>query len=126
MLSNSNSNCDKLTNGLISHHSYTLISAHNLMNGVKLLKLRNPWGNGEWTGAWSDKWTGWTPELKSELQVVEADDGQFFIALEDFLTHFCLTIIAVWQEKEVSHCEARYSNERTAYFSFTLMKSIDL
>ncbi len=91
------------------------------MNGVKLLKLRNPWGNSEWTGAWSDKWTGWTPELKSELQEVDADDGQFFIALEDYLTHFRMTYIGVWQEKEVSHCEARYSNERTPYFSFTLM-----
>ena len=96
------------------------------MNGVKLLKLRNPWGDHEWTGAWSDKWTGWTPELKTELQEVDSDDGQFFIALEDYLTHFRSTTIAVWQEKEVSHCEARYSNERTAYFSFTLMKSIDL
>ena len=96
------------------------------MNGVKLLKLRNPWGKGEWTGAWSDKWTGWTPELKRELKVVDSDDGQFFIALEDYITHYRSTTIAVWQEKEVSHCEARYSNERTAYFSFTLMKRIDL
>ena len=45
------------------------------MNGVKLLKLRNPWGEGEWTGAWSDKWKGWTPELKTELKVVDSDDG---------------------------------------------------
>jgi len=46
--------------------------------------------------------------------------------LEDYLTHFSDTTIAVWQVKEVSHCEARYSDEKTAYFSFTLMKSIDL
>jgi hypothetical protein len=46
--------------------------------------------------------------------------------LEDYLTHYRETTIAVWQEKEISHCEARYSNERTAYFSFTLMKSINL
>ena len=61
--------------GVILSHAYTLISAHTVMNGVKLLKLRNPWGKDEWTGAWSDKWTGWTSELKRELKVVEADDG---------------------------------------------------
>ena len=61
--------------GVILSHAYTLISAHEVMNGVKLLKLRNPWGKGEWTGAWSDKWTGWTPELKRELKVVDSDDG---------------------------------------------------
>ena len=45
------------------------------MNGVKLFKLRNPWGSDEWTGAWSDGWTGWTPELKTELKLVDSDDG---------------------------------------------------
>ena len=73
---------------MIPKHAYSLISAHEVMNGAKLLKLRNPWGEGEWTGAWSDKWKGWTPELKTELKVVNSDDGQFFIALEDYLTHF--------------------------------------
>jgi calpain-15 len=67
MLSSSNSKSRKAVDGVISRHAYSLISAHEVMNGVKLLKLRNPWGEGEWTGAWSDKWTGWTPELKSEL-----------------------------------------------------------
>ena len=45
------------------------------MNGVKLFKLLNPWGSDEWTGAWSDKWTGWTLELKTELKLVDSDDG---------------------------------------------------
>jgi hypothetical protein len=47
--------------GILANHAYTLISAHKVSNGAKVLKLRNPWGNKEWTGAWSDKWTGWTP-----------------------------------------------------------------
>ena len=40
--------------GLIPGHAYTLISAHEV-NGVRLLKLRNPWGDHEWTGDWSDQ-----------------------------------------------------------------------
>jgi len=26
--------------------------------------MRNPWGDGEWTGDWSDGSNLWTPELK--------------------------------------------------------------
>jgi hypothetical protein len=75
MLSSSNSEESKVDDGIVSGHAYTLISAHKVSNGAKVLKLRNPWGNKEWTGAWSDKWTGWTPKLKQELKVVDADDG---------------------------------------------------
>jgi hypothetical protein len=37
-------------NGIIGGHAYSLIDAHTLSNGVKLLRIRNPWGNSEWTG----------------------------------------------------------------------------
>lgn len=53
--------------GVIGGHAYSVISAHSVQahgNLVKLLKLRNPWGRGEWTGDWSDKSSLWTPALK--------------------------------------------------------------
>jgi hypothetical protein len=31
---------------------------------VKLVKMRNPWGEGEWKGDWSDKSDLWTDELR--------------------------------------------------------------
>jgi hypothetical protein len=31
-----------------------MIGAFDCGNGVKLLKIRNPWGKGEWTGDYSD------------------------------------------------------------------------
>ena len=37
--------------GVISGHAYSLISIHEFMSKgkeIKLLKLRNPWGSGEW------------------------------------------------------------------------------
>jgi hypothetical protein len=43
--------------GIISGHAYSLISIHELETDegpVRLCKLRNPWGSGEWLGDWSD------------------------------------------------------------------------
>ena len=53
--------------GVISGHAYSLISIHEFKHqgkDVRLLKLRNPWGTGEWTGAWSDNSNLWTEPLK--------------------------------------------------------------
>lgn len=49
---------DRNDEGVISGHAYSLISINEFTHEgkeVKLLQLRNPWGSGEWTGAWSDK-----------------------------------------------------------------------
>jgi hypothetical protein len=44
--------------GLIMGHAYSLLAVAEVKLGdgksVRLVKLRNPWGKGEWTGAWSD------------------------------------------------------------------------
>ena len=50
---------------------------------VALIRLRNPWGHTEWKGAWSDsseKWQYLPDDVKTDKI-----DGEFFIALEDFL-----------------------------------------
>lgn len=45
--------------GLIASHAYSLIEAYEVTcprtnRLLRLIKLRNPWGNGEWKGDWSD------------------------------------------------------------------------
>ena len=53
--------------GVISGHAYSLIQITEFKHqgkDVRLLKLRNPWGSGEWQGDWSDKSPLWTPALK--------------------------------------------------------------
>jgi calpain-15 len=47
---------------------------------VRIIKMRNPWGSGEWKGEWSDKSDRWTPELKKMFNWKDADDGEFFMA----------------------------------------------
>jgi hypothetical protein len=54
-----------------------------------LVQLRNPWGNHEWTGDWSDNSPLWTPELKAAANFKNAvNDGIFFMALEDFVKSY--------------------------------------
>lgn len=50
-----------------------------------MIKLRNPWGYGEWKGTFSDYDTNTlTPELKSTLGYDAILDGVFFMLWSDF------------------------------------------
>jgi len=43
--------------GIISGHAYSLIAVFEFQiasGRIRLVKLRNPWGKGEWKGDWSD------------------------------------------------------------------------
>jgi Calpain family cysteine protease len=48
----------------MSAHAYTLIEATQVEvddgSTEKLLKIRNPWGQFEWSGDWSDNSSKWT------------------------------------------------------------------
>ena len=62
----------KSESGIYSGHAYSLIGAFDFKVGekrVKLVKLRNPWGHGEWKGDWSDCSPLWTPELRKTFNV---------------------------------------------------------
>ena len=47
----------------------------------------------EWTGDWSDKSSLWDDKSKKKVKFEDAKDGIFFIALEDYLSHFRSTTI---------------------------------
>jgi len=61
-------------NGIVEKHAYSIMEAREV-NGQRLLKLRNPWGNTEWKGAWSDGSSEWTPEWMTLLNHKFGDDG---------------------------------------------------
>ncbi|KAJ7125745.1 cysteine proteinase [Mycena crocata] len=92
-LDSSRSGKDDLTvNGLIGGHAYSVLRAVEY-RGKRFVVLRNPWGDSEWTGPWSDgarEWTEeWLPALK-ELQHSFGDDGEFVMEYSDFLDNWDL------------------------------------
>jgi len=75
------------TVGLIEGHAYSLIGVMELEKD-RCIRLRNPWGNLEWNGAWSDKDPRWTPALRKKADLPDEDDGSFFMKIEDFIKYF--------------------------------------
>jgi len=54
--------------GLVYSHAYSIMGVARVKDKlgltVDLVKLRNPWGELDWTGAWSDNCSNWTPQLE--------------------------------------------------------------
>ena len=66
------------SNGILDRQAYTVISVHEAQD-KKLMRIRNPWGQHEWTGDYSDKSHLWTQSLKKELGWINEEDGIFFM-----------------------------------------------
>ncbi|KZT25342.1 cysteine proteinase [Neolentinus lepideus HHB14362 ss-1] len=72
--------------GLWEDHAYSIMEAIE-HKGRRFLKIRNPWGQDEWTGPWSDGSKEWTRELHpSDIGHKFGDDGEFIMEYKDFLT----------------------------------------
>uniref|UniRef100_A0AAR2JAS1 Calpain catalytic domain-containing protein n=1 Tax=Pygocentrus nattereri TaxID=42514 RepID=A0AAR2JAS1_PYGNA len=78
---------------LVKGHAYSVTGAevvHVYGSPVELVRLRNPWGQVEWMGAWSDdskEWDRVLPEEKAKLDY-SADDGEFWMAYSDFIQQY--------------------------------------
>lgn len=97
--------------GLIPGHAYSIIQAKEY-NGHRLLNIRNPWGNFEWDGDWSDNSPLWTEEIIKALDVVfDEADGAFWMSFEDFVKQFVsldVCRIASWDELRLRGRFIRY------------------
>ncbi|XP_019405117.1 PREDICTED: calpain-14 [Crocodylus porosus] len=82
-----------LENGLVAGHAYTVTGIRKVTcshGPENLVRLRNPWGKIEWKGDWSDssgKWDLLSPKEKILLRK-NNEDGEFWMSLQDFKTHF--------------------------------------
>ncbi|CAK6442279.1 unnamed protein product [Pipistrellus nathusii] len=80
--------------GLIKGHAYTVTAVDQVRfrgRDTELIRVRNPWGQVEWNGAWSDnspEWQAVGPTEQQRLSHAALDDGEFWMALGDFRAHF--------------------------------------
>lgn len=76
---------------LVKGHAYSLTGAIEVNyrgRKEKLVRVRNPWGQVEWTGAWSDSSSEWNAVSPSERDNVKAEDGEFWMSFSDFVRHY--------------------------------------
>uniref|UniRef100_A0A665T1N1 calpain-2 n=1 Tax=Echeneis naucrates TaxID=173247 RepID=A0A665T1N1_ECHNA len=75
---------------LVKGHAYSLTGAVEVNyrgRQEKLVRMRNPWGQVEWTGAWSDGSSEWN-SVQGECPHANAEDGEFWMSFRDFLRHY--------------------------------------
>ncbi|XP_029633100.1 calpain-5-like [Octopus sinensis] len=92
-----------LDSGLVKGHAYGLTCVKNIhlegsglfgMFGrekMPMVRLRNPWGQCEWKGAFSDgspEWQKIDKNDRSKIGLTFEDDGEFWMTFEDFSKHF--------------------------------------
>ncbi|KAF0036871.1 hypothetical protein F2P81_009745 [Scophthalmus maximus] len=81
----------KTTTGLVKGHAYSITGVEEVTvrgQKVQLVRVRNPWGQVEWNGAWSDDSREWNyvdaAEKKRILQN-SSEDGEFCAASQTFV-----------------------------------------
>uniref|UniRef100_A0A672NCX7 Calpain-3 n=1 Tax=Sinocyclocheilus grahami TaxID=75366 RepID=A0A672NCX7_SINGR len=87
----------RTTTGLVKGHAYSVTAVEECKQSqqkeskVHLVRLRNPWGQVEWNGPWSDNSKEWETISKAEkekLQQQNAEDGEFWMSFEDFKKNY--------------------------------------
>ncbi|KAL1526665.1 hypothetical protein AB1Y20_015369 [Prymnesium parvum] len=102
-------------NGLLRGHAYGLEQLKEVA-GRRLLRLRNPWGRGEWNGPWSDGAEEWTDELQALLDYDFDDDGTFWMELQDFLQQFN-TLYLAHVDEAVQRALLKFDNPMKSPFA---------
>ncbi|XP_063246588.1 calpain-9 isoform X1 [Prinia subflava] len=84
--------------GLVKGHAYSVTGIEEVCpevsyrgRQVQLIRIRNPWGQVEWNGPWSDnsaEWRSVSPSEQRRLSQAARDDGEFWMKFEDFKVHF--------------------------------------
>lgn len=70
----------------------------------------------------------WTPQLKKDAGVVDADDGMFYMDINDYQKIFAVTSICMTNDPSIYKHSSYYHSMLTsssAFFKFSLTKDID-
>uniref|UniRef100_A0A8C1NHW9 Zgc:136872 n=1 Tax=Cyprinus carpio TaxID=7962 RepID=A0A8C1NHW9_CYPCA len=81
-----------LANGLVEMHAYAITGVAEVVckgHPVKLVRIFNPWGDGEWNRDWSDRSPLWELVRPEDQKYnVVLDNGEFWMSMEDFCRNF--------------------------------------
>jgi len=121
-------NEDIADNGIVAGHAYSLIAGVEFNDpqhgNVKLVKLRNPWGQMEWNGKWGDKSPEFDKIPKNYRDEGRKDnDGIFFMSFQDFCVNyesaqFCLCN----DDFQYSYLKATLSKKHGGYYQVVISK----
>lgn len=77
---------DEMPSGLVPGHAYSVLTALEV-EGVRLVRCRNPWAHTEWNGPWSDRCDEWSanPTIAEALNVDLQYEGSFWMDFEDWV-----------------------------------------
>lgn len=126
----------RLACGLVKGHAYAITDVRKVRLGhgllaffksekLDMIRLRNPWGEREWNGPWSDTSEEWQKVSKSErekLGVTVQDDGEFWMTFEDLCRYFTdiikcrlintsyLSIHKTWEEARLRGAWTRHED----------------
>jgi len=83
------------SDGIPERHAYTIFRTAQVSEGTMLVCVRNPWANGtEWVGRFSDADLAQNnPQLLEQLGTGDADDGTFWMDINDFVRYFDMVCI---------------------------------
>ncbi|XP_047474397.1 calpain-5-like isoform X4 [Penaeus chinensis] len=90
--------------GLVKGHAYGITAVRKINIGdtglfsifkgaqkIRMVRLKNPWGEREWNGAFSDgspEWSKVSASEREKLGLTFEDDGEFWMTFDDFVEHF--------------------------------------
>lgn len=112
----------KLRKSLVAGHVYSILGLLELPTGDKLIKLRNPWGDNEWKGAWGDNSPKWTEDLMKLVEHTQnTHDGVFWMDLKDYWDGFAETVICMDENsKYASKKQLCQADKETHLYKITI------
>ncbi|XP_054866098.1 calpain-1 catalytic subunit-like isoform X2 [Amphiprion ocellaris] len=78
---------------LVKGHAYSVTGLRQVDyhgRAERLIRIRNPWGQVEWTGAWSDNSSEWNAvdSAEKDEMLCKMEDGEFWMSFQEFLHQF--------------------------------------
>ena len=94
--------------GLLPQFSYNILEAHEVEldeggSSEYLLKIRNQWGQIDWTGDWSPFSNHWKEDLKEMLNYNNDKETTFWMNFKDFKHYFSKYYICKLDDKSKLH-----------------------